>query len=269
MRQAGFMENKNRVYESLPKSYRYETLPKRRQLFIEMLNFMLPLDHQIEPWRYDLDKQNLRDVVIEHILSYFPLHRLRPEHPTPVRKIYAKESEVFSQFFALVNRPRARFLARSHRIKYGIDPQAVEGDHPAYALLRLIFDGYGVVLNINLDTLFLRVVHQRILKKNPPGNVKLTSPFVYIDNGKRKIRVHPIWKSGAYRAAPLIEREIETMEPGVEHYLLLPKQQTFRRYRPVKNLGSDKEIMRITPYSFTFCDRIWKKRSGERKWGKI
>ncbi|BCD61649.1 hypothetical protein NitYY0826_C0510 [Nitratiruptor sp. YY08-26] len=104
---------------------------------------------------------------------------------------------------------------------------------------------------INLDKVFLYIVYKRILKKNPKKFVSIQPPFIYIDNGKRKVRIHPLWKSNFNKTT--IEKEIQIMEKNVEHYIVLPKQNYFYRYKSIYHQNC--EILRIVPYSFSFFKR--------------
>jgi len=138
---------------------------------------------------------------------------------------------------------------------------------PLRRFSALFSHGGRFELRLNLDDAFLRLVHRRILLKQPAETVTMHRDHIAIDNGTRTL-IRPVWKhTGAgdgIQHRHLIREGIQRFK-ATDHdqlYLVYPKNDGFTRHIPVRNTGGDAgtdRMLKLIPYSFSFCSRSQKK----------
>jgi hypothetical protein len=261
MRKIGFMPYKDTQKEVLPKSYAVEKQYQRRKMLMAMLNESLPAAARFSTTDSGQYRQTVPEIFNARILSFFQCHRLRPERPQRVVRIYTHESLLFGRFFRRCTHPRARYFARN-TVREESFQMLIGYAHPAAQLIALIFDGSDIRMMLDLDTLFTQTVFRRI-RREPSKKITLDMPYIHIDQNGVKTRLYPRWK----QVNPCrLEQRREDIEHGLKQlkddgidqcYLVYPKTERFQRHIQIKN--GDTDQLKMIPYSFTFSQR--KKKS--------
>lgn len=137
-------------------------------------------------------------------------------------------------------------------------------NHEALRRYSALFSRDGKFeLRLNLDDAFLRLVHRRILLKQPEETVTMHRDHIIIDNGVRTV-IHPVWKhtktEETLKHRRMVREGVERFK-GSDHdqiYLVYPKNDDFKRHIPVQTTGDDKReerMLKLIPYSFSFCSK--------------
>ena len=256
MRKIGFVRHDGRVKEILPHSYHIHSLSNRRKMFLSMLNAVLPEEAHFEFSRCAKVKDDVFALLQEKVMSFLPIHRLRPEISRPVATILIHESGVINRFLSLVDTPLGTYLSKEG---FNTLPASTAGfTHPAAAVASLMIHDNRIGMLMDLDRLFTETVFARI-KPQEGSVVSRDEQFIHICENGRVTRLHPRWK----RVHPgmlshrknHIERAFDEMErdPIDAYYLVYPKMDDFTRHIVVQN--RDENALKIIPYSFTFCTK--------------
>ena len=256
MRKIGFIRQEGRNKEILPHSYHIHSLSNRRKMFLSMLNAMLPVQAHFEFSRCSKVKDDVYTLLQEKVMSFLPIHRLRPESSRPVTTILIRDSGVINRFLSLSGTPKGAFLSRNGWDRLS---SSVTGyDHPSAVIASLMIQNNHIGMMMDLDELFTQTVFKRI-KPQEGSVIRRDEQFIHICENGRVTRLHPRWK----RVNPQklshrkdhIERAFNEMDrdPIDAYYLVYPKMDDFTRHIVVQN--RDKSSLKIIPYSFTFCTK--------------
>ena len=257
MRKIGFIPCRGTQKEILPKSYAVEQRHERRKMLIAMINDSLPEAARFSSADNGQYRQTVPEIFDDRIRSFFQCHRLRPERPQRVVRIYTHESLLFERYFSRSSHPMGRYFARNSPGS-GEFRMLLGYDHPAAQLIALIFDGREVRMMLDLDTLFAHTVFRRI-RREPSKTITLDPPYIHIDQHGVKTRLHPRWKQVDPRR---LEQRREDIEQGLQQlkhdgidqcYLVYPKTERFQRHIQIKNGETDQ--LKMIPYSFTFSQK--------------
>lgn len=256
MRKIGFTLTNHRIKEVLPHSYHIHSLSNRRKMFLSMLNTMLPQQAHFDLSRCKKIEQDLYVLLRDKILSFLPMHGLRPETSQPIVTILIHESGVINRFLECMNTPLGDYLSSSG---YKGVLYATSGfDHPAAALASLMIQNGKIEMMLDLDELFTQTVFKRI-KPQEGATVTRDESYIHISSGGQVTRLHPRWKRMNSNSLMLRKGHIDTAFDSLNHeaidayYLVYPKMDDFTRHILIKN--SEESPVKIIPYSFTFCTK--------------
>ena len=256
MRKIGFTLTNHRIKEVLPHSYHIHTLSNRRKMFLSMLNTMLPKEAHFNLSRCKKVKQDVYTLLRDKVMSFLPMHRLRPETSQPIVSILIYESGVINRFLQRIDTPLGDYL--SSRGYKGIVYSTSGFDHPAAALASLMIHGGKIEMMLDLDELFTQTVFKRI-KPQEGTIVTRNESFIHISSGGQVTRLHPRWKRMSSDSLNLCKGHINTAfeelnrDPIDAYYLVYPKMDDFTQHIVVQNC--DENALKIIPYSFTFCTK--------------
>lgn len=257
MRKIGFTLTNHRTKEILPHSYHIHSLSDRRKMFFSMLNTMLPQKAQMNVSHCKKVKQDVYTLLREKVMSFLPMHRLRPEISQPIMRILIHESGVINRFLYRIDTPLGDYL--SSRGYKGILYSTSGFDHPATALAALMMQNGKIEMMLDLDELFTQTVFKRI-KPQDGAVITRENSFIHISSGGQITRLHPRWKRMNSDSLALRRNHIETAFDELNrdsidsYYLIYPKMDDFTRHILIKN--SDENPIKIIPYSFTFCTKV-------------
>lgn len=256
MRKIGFTLSNHRIKEVLPHSYHIHSLSNRRKMFLSMLNTMLPKEAHFNLSRCKKVKQDVYTLLRDKVMSFLPMHRLRPETTQPVVTILIHESGVINRFLQRIDTPLGDYL--SSRGYKGILYSTSGFDNPAAALAVLMMHGGKIEMMLDLNELFTQTVFKRI-KPQEGSVVTRDESFIHISSGGQVTRLHPRWKRMNSDSLSLRRNHIDTAFDELKreeidaYYLVYPKMDDFTRHILIKN--SDENPVKIIPYSFTFCTK--------------
>ncbi|AFV97883.1 MULTISPECIES: hypothetical protein [unclassified Sulfuricurvum] len=256
MRKIGFVRQDGRVKEILPHSYHIHSLSNRRKMFLSMLNAVLPKEAHFEFSRCSKVKEDVYTLLQDKVMSFLPMHRLRPETSQPIVTILIHESGVINRFLQRIDTPLGDYLS-SGGYK-GILYSTPGFTHPSAALASLMMRDGKIEMMLDLDELFTQTVFKRI-KPQEGTIVTRDESFIHISSGGQVTRLHPRWKRMNSDSLNLRKGDINTAfdelrrESINAYYLVYPKMDDFTRHILIKN--SDENPVKIIPYSFTFCTK--------------
>lgn len=256
MRKIGFTLTNHRTKEILPHSYHIHSLSNRRKMFLSMLNTMLPKEAHFNVSRCKQVKQDVYTLLRDKVLSFLPMHRLRPEPSQRIVTILIHESGVIDRFLHHIDTPLGKYLS-SQGYK-GMLYSTPGFDHPAAALAALMMQNGKIEMMLDLDELFTQTVFKRI-KPQEGTIVTRDESFIHISSGGQITRLHPRWKRMNSDSLSLRRNHINTAFDELNrdaidsYYLVYPKMDDFTRHILIKN--SDENPIKIIPYSFTFCTK--------------
>lgn len=258
MRKIGFAHLNNQVKEILPKSYKVESLVRKRKMLFTMLNEFLSPQAKICTKDNTLFKEDVLTIFTQKIESFFPLYMLRPQKSMRVKKIYLQESLLFNQFFKLSNKKKFLYLSKNNPFIANFKPKK-EYKHPAAQLISMIFNGKDIEMMMDLDMLFTQTVYKRIPREGDK-KVTLEPPYIHINQNGITTRLYPQWKRIDPKHLETRSKEISKGLADIatqkvdQCYIVYPKTENFQRHIRVKHSNSVDEI-KLIPYSFTFCNR--------------
>lgn len=256
MRKIGFIRANGKIKEILPHSYHIHSLSNRRKMFLSMLNAVLPTQAHFKFLHCVKVKEDIFTLLQEKVMSFLPMHRLRPEIGHPVVTILIHDSGIINRFLALSETPKGRFLSQNGWAQVPVS--SIGYNHPAAVIASLMIQENQIGMLMDLDQLFTETVFTRI-KPLKGSVVSRDEQFIHICENGRVTRLHPRWK----RVHPgmlshrknHIERAFDEMsnDPIDAYYLVYPKMDDFTRHIVVQN--RDESALKIIPYSFTFCTK--------------
>lgn len=256
MRKIGFIRHDGRIKEILPHSYHIHSLSNRRKMFLSMLNAVLPEEAHFEFSHCSKVKEDIYTLLQDKVMSFLPMHRLRPEESCPIKIVLIHESGVINRFLSLIDTPRGSYLSKKG---FQTIPASTGGfTHPSAAVASLMIQDNRIGMMMDLDELFTETVFTRI---KPQGDsvVSRDEQFIHICENGRVTRLHPRWKrvhpGMLAKRKNHIERAFDEMDrdPIDAYYLVYPKMDDFTRHIVVQN--RDEISLKIIPYSFTFCTK--------------
>lgn len=258
MRKIGFAHCNNQIKEILPRSYRVESLRRKRKMFFTMINEFLSPKARICTKDANVFDADILSIFIGKIESFFPIYKLRPQSAQKVRKIYAEESLLFHQFFKVSSLEKFRYLSDKHVFWSRFKPKK-EYKHPAAQLMAMIFNGKEIEMMMDLDMVFAQTVYKRIPRE---GDKKITLdyPYIHINQNGITTRLYPQWKKLDPNRLETRKKEISQSlddlhdKPIDQCYMVYPKTQNFQKHIRIRHAKDTREI-KLIPYSFTFCNR--------------
>ena len=257
MRKIGFVRQEGRIKEILPHSYHIHSLSNRRKMFLSMLNAVLPQEAQFEFSRCSKIKEDVYTLLQEKVMSFLPMHRLRPEVTRPVRTILIEESGIINRFLTLIDTPVGRYLS-INGFETASPLSSKTFRHPSAALASLMIGDEKIEMMLDLDELFTQTVFKRI-KPQEGSVVTRSESFIHINAGGQITRLRPRWKRMNSDSVGLRRNHIDAAfselnrEEIDAYYLVYPKMDDFTRHILIKNSGENP--VKIIPYSFTFCTK--------------
>ena len=263
MRKIGFTKFKNTTKEVLPKTYQINDIEHQRKMFCTMINQYLSQESKLNLKNKHIYKYDLLNIFEDKILSFFQFYKLRPEKTQKIQKIYTYDSLVFNQYFKQSKNKKMRYLSSKvcFMQNFKLSPKY---EHPAMDIVELIFNGKEVEMMLDLNEIFTRTVYNRI-KKEKDKKVSLDIPYIHIDQHGIRTRLHPKWKN--VNAKDIKQRDADIKAAFDElktqnidqYYLVYPKKDSFKQHIIVEDKSSN-ELIKMIPYSFTFCNKKEKKR---------
>lgn len=257
MRKIGFAKYKDETKEILPKTYKVSQKKSQRKMFCTMINEYLSKEAQFSLKNAHLFNFNLLNIFENKIESFFQLYRLRPEKTQKIVSIYRYESMLFNQYFKQSKNKKMRYLAKSTSFKQEF--KILLGySHPASDLIQLIFNGKEVEMMLDLNEVFTKTVYSRI-KQEKDKTVTLDAPYIHIDQHGVRTRLYPRWKHIDPKNLHLRDKDIKegfsqlNNEEIDQCYLVYPKTDNFKRHIMVE--GESSNLLKMIPYSFTFCNK--------------
>lgn len=258
MRKIGFSISNNQVKEILPKTYKIEARAIQRQMFFTMMNEYLCDEAKINLDDKKLFRDNILDIFIKKINTFFQLDSLRPFKAQRIQKIYPQDSMLFNQFFKQSRDIKMLYLSKDY--KFNPNFKILLGySHPASQLIQLIFDSKEMKMMFDLNSIFTQTIFKRI-KRERDKKVILDTPYIHIDQNGTRTSLHPRWRNVDTNNLELRNKDIGDGFEQLNNtntdqcYLVYPKTNNFMRHIMVKNESSSQQLKMI-PYSFTFCNR--------------
>lgn len=145
-------------------------------------------------------------------------------------------------------------------------------------LIELIYAPKGLSLLLDLEDMFLHLVYERIKKVNKHADVLLYENYIVIKDKRAHIadslvlpHYKKIDKDKLYDDTEFVKQMNtvqETLSRGEIHniYLVYPKHPNFSKHISIKlpyqiKLSEDEYMVKVMPYSFSFCDKAMRKKS--------
>ncbi|NOR57437.1 MAG: hypothetical protein GQ474_02830 [Sulfurimonas sp.] len=257
MRKIGFTKYKNETKEILPKTYKINERVSQRKMFCTMINQYLCKEAQFSLKNLKSFNHSLLNIFENKIESFFQIYRLRPQKIQKIVKIYTHDSMLINQYFKQSRNVKMTYLSRNIHFKSNFK-KLLGYSHPASDLIQLIFNGKEVEMMLDLNEIFTQTVYRRI-KQEKDKTVTLDAPYIHIDQHGVRTRLHPRWK---HIDPKNLQQRHKDIDDGLKQlhneeidqcYLIYPKTDTFKRHIMVKGESSD--LLKMIPYSFTFCNR--------------
>ena len=258
MRKIGFSISNNQVKEILPKTYKIEARAIQRQMFFTMMNEYLSDEAKIDLSDKKLFRENILNIFIQKINTFFQLDSLQPFKAQKIKKIYPLDSMLFNQFFKQSRDKKMMYLSKNYQFNPNFK-MLLGYSHPASQLIQLIFDSKEMKMMFDLNSIFTQTIFKRI-KRERNKKVTLDTPYIHIDQHGVRTSLHPRWRS--INSKNLKPRD-QDIGDGFEQlkststdqcYLVYPKTNNFMRHIMVKEESTNQQLKMI-PYSFTFCNR--------------
>lgn len=143
--------------------------------------------------------------------------------------------------------------------------------------IELIYAKDGLSLLMDVEDMFLHLVYERLKKVNKYADILLYENHIMIKDKRehvadslvipqyKKINKEKLYQDEAFTKQMNTVRE--TLNHGEIHqiYLVYPKHPNFRKHINIKlsnqvKLCEDEYMVKVTPYSFSFCDKSVRKK---------
>ncbi len=269
MKFVGFTKSQQGIYkEFLPYSEQLKTKKQQRAIFFHMFNTYVESELEFSK-KEMLTSSTIEGVFRRKIINKIDISCIKPF------SIYTGGKIVIDVSTSLLI--YAYFTGKSLAF-----PLRKKPFMPVGKLIALICAKEGFSLLMDVEDMFLHLVYERIKKVNKYADILLYEKHIVIKDKREHVpdslvmpQYRKINKEKLYEDVDFVKQMNtvqETLNNGEIHqiYLVYPKHPDFSKHINIKltnqvKLCEDEYMVKVTPYSFSFCDKSIRKNMIRKK----
>jgi hypothetical protein len=255
MKRIGFeMDSRGKVIEYLPSSRQLKSRCNKRVMFFELFN------------AYFEDIVHFNHAEYYKKGDIFETFEAKIDSMLPKRVPYRAQPSKRFEFDMIGTKVIHSYLANEKIPLLGSAKLGVA------KLIQLLFSQKSASLIFDLDDAFIHLVHKRMQKVNPKGNVTLDSDAIMVDyptSDYSTTKVIPLYEyinrdniKNELSVQNYMDEIIEELNHGKARsiYLVYPKHNDFDKHITIDlqnrtHLNQDEYRIKLIPYSFSFCTK--------------
>lgn len=264
MQYVGFiLDDHNDYKEFLPYSEQLKTKQQQRTIFFHMFNTYMDKSLQFSEREID-SSVSIANTFRQKIIALTDISCIRPYTIYSGGKLQIDISTSLLIY--------AYFTHKSISFPLRKKPFMIVGK-----LIELIYAKEGLSLLMDVEDMFLHLVYERLKKVNKYADILLYEKHIVIKDKRAHVAdslIIPQYKKldneNLYNDVDfvaqmnIVQKRLNDGEIQ-QIYLVYPKHPRFRKHIKIKlpyqtKYDADKYMIKVTPYSFSFCDKSSRKK---------
>lgn len=264
MQYVGFSKSKSGTYkEFLPYSEQLKTKKQQRAIFFHMFNTYVEKGLQFSKQEISTSV-SIENTFRRKIVRKIDISCIKPFVPYSGKCI---EIDIATSLLIY-----AYFTKKSISFPLRKKPFMAVGK-----LIELIYSKEGLNLLMDVEDMFLHLVYERLKKVNKYADILLYEKHIVIRDKREHVsdsliipQYRKINKDKLYHDKAFV-KQMNTVQETLNHgeihqiYLVYPKHPNFSKHINIKltnkvKLCANEYTVKVTPYSFSFCDKSIRKK---------